>query len=603
METTSYLNTVAQPHFAADFDYFRIPAEKWPLFLARLHQLGLTTLNLTIPWQFHQPTPAHIDFNSSPRKNLPALLQLCGTLNFRCMLQPGPVTPHHGLLNRGLPHWLTAPPDLFDAAFRQAATGWLDALSGALVSHQWPAGPVIALALTFADDSPGAALSPHVSEVRWPIWLRKKYHSLDALNAAHHADYATFNAAPLPPAPSINSPLAADARAFLSEIRTDSAGEFVSRLRDAGWSVPLYPFAAGDAPLLRPTPAIAPQFPGSGIVILQQPIQVEPDPPDIAATPGWAADAPLRADGSPRRAFRHLRQRLQPPASGIELLDAMQDIDLKIDLPKGSRPQVFTLYFNGEIAENTDVAASRGKLKGPFVLEDVTGHVDRLLCLADPAAPLSPSVAACLQPLLALQQATLLACVRQAEALSAQLTGGQASPPAPGTPARRAAQGPTPATITEARRGLHQAEAALKKAMSALGGLETGFDSILQRGQPAETPQPDAPPVAVTAAAFEGPARDSLLRAAEVCAAIAAPLKTAASTLTAVDASSLTLAEYRQNFAAATHAAHNAQHALLPLLELMRLELASEQLPLVAWRVHQQVLHLSESLRWGVLRR
>ncbi len=604
METTNYLSAVTQPHFAAEFDYFRIPPEKWPLLLARLHQLGLTTLSLTVPWQLHQPTPGTVDFSSRPRQNLPALLRLCAALQFRCIVQPGPLTPHHGLLNRGLPHWLTAPPDIFDTAFRQAAAGWLDALSGALVSQQWPAGPVVALALTFADDSPGAPLSQHVTEVRWPIWLRKKYHGLEALNAAHRATYPTVNAVPLPPSPTPqdNSPLAADARAFLAEIRADSAGEVVDRLRQAGWTVPLYPFTTA-APPLHPVSALAANFPTNGIVILQQPIQVEPEPPDIAAAPAWATRAPLRPDGSPRRAFRHLRQRLQPAASGIELLDAAQDTPLKLDLPKGIRPQVFTLYFNGEIAENPRVSALRGKLKGPFLLEDDAGQIDRLLCLANPAAPLPPATAACLQRLLALQRETLLDCARQADALQSQLTGGGASPQTETAAPRRAPSTAAPATITEARRGLHQAEAALKKAVAALGGLESGFDSILQRGQPADTPQPGAPPAAVSAAAFEGPARDSLLRVAEVCAAVAAPLKTAASTLTAAAAPSLTLAEYRHNFEAATHAAHEARRALLPLLELLRLELFSEQLPLVAWRVHQQLLYLSELLRWGVLRR
>ncbi|GAB4448869.1 MAG: hypothetical protein Kow0031_31360 [Anaerolineae bacterium] len=603
MENTNHLNAANQPHFAAEFDYFRLPPEKWPLFLARLHQLGLTTLSLTVPWQLHQPTPTHVDFNSRPRHNLPALLRLCATLGFGCIVQPGPLAPHHGLLNRGLPHWLTAPPDIFDAAFRQALSGWLDALSGALAPLQHPAGPVMALALTFADDAPGAPLSQHVTEVRWPIWLRKKYHGLEALNAAHRADYPTVNAVPLPPhpAPKDDSPLAADARAFLAEIRNDSAGELVNRLRAAGWTVPLYPFTAA-APPLRPVSALATALPADGVVVLQQPIQAEPDPPDIAAAPAWATRAPLRADGSPRRAFRRLRQQLQPAANGIELLDAAQDTDLKLALPKGSRPQVFTLYFSGELAENTQVSASRGRLKGPFLLEDHAGEIDRLLCLNDPAAPLPPATAAYLQRLLALQRETLLACARQADALHLQLTGGAASPRTEtAAPSGRAA--PAPTTITEARRGLHQAEAALKKAMASLGGLESGFDSILQRGQPPEAPQPGAAPAAVSAAAFDGPARDSLLRAAEVCAAVATPLKTAASTLTAAAAPSLTLAEYRQNFESATHAAREARRALLPLLELLRLELASEQLPLVAWRVHQQLLHLTELLRWGVLRR
>ena len=621
METINYLSSLTLPHHTADFDYFRIPPEKWRLCLTRLHQTGINTLTLTIPWQFHQPAPNTLDLDSRPQKNLPALLKLCVALKFRCIVKSGPVATEHGLLNQGLPHWLTAPVDIFDTEFSKAVTIWLDAVSRGLSGYQWPDGPIVALSLDFGEGgSPNAPVSDRATEVRWPIWLRKRYHGIDALNTAYDSTYRTVNEVVFPQNLSeTNDNLpAADAREFLQELRQDTQRKFETLLRDAGWLLPIYPFDSGSLPPLQDyTADSAANFAAEAIVNWQQPIQVEPDPPDVGVAPGWADTAPIRADGSLRRSYYKLRHLTRPQwqhlanaeittftFDGGGLVTATQDTLLKIDLPKGSRPKAFTLYFTGEIRENTEVKAWRGKLKGNFLLEDASGQIDAILYLDDPTAPLANMPSGYLQQLLNIQRETLLHGAGQAAKLSDSLSvmpsdGGDIS----GTSSEKKSRPASPPrTITEARRGLQNAESALKKAMAAIGGLEIGFDSIINREQ-LETAEPSAPPVAISAVSFEGRARELLLETAEVCANVAARLKTAADTPAAAASTQMTLAEYQQDYDAAVQAAHSARAALLPIIARLRLDFAAEQLPLVAWRVHQQVVSLSETLRWGVLRR
>ena len=69
-----------------------------------------------------------------------------------------------------------------------------------------------------------------------------------------------------------------------------------------------------------------------------------------------------------------------------------------------------------------------------------------------------------------------------------------------------------------------------------------------------------------------------------------------------VETNGFTVEQYQQSYATAVSAAQSAQQTLLEIIAKLRLATVSGQLPLVAWRVHQQILGLEESLRRGVLR-
>jgi beta-galactosidase GanA len=140
----NYFETTPPPYFAADFDYFRIPRERWELLLTRLKQLGSTALLVNVPWGFHELEAGVVDLHgiSNPRRDLSGLLKLSQSLGLPCLLNLGPYLDR-GILGQGIPVWL--PNQRADAPFSAAVRRWAKTLSQTLVAEQWPAGPLVAL--------------------------------------------------------------------------------------------------------------------------------------------------------------------------------------------------------------------------------------------------------------------------------------------------------------------------------------------------------------------------------------------------------------------------------------------------------------------------
>ena len=63
-----------------------------------------------------------------------------------------------------------------------------------------------------------------------------------------------------------------------------------------------------------------------------------------------------------------------------------------------------------------------------------------------------------------------------------------------------------------------------------------------------------------------------------------------------------TVEQYQQSYTKAASTAQETRQSLLKIIARLRVEMASERLPLVAWRVHHQIQEIAENLRWGVLR-
>jgi hypothetical protein len=92
---------------AAQFDYFRIPADLWFRSLDRYRELGINTIDLRIPWNWHEIRDAEFDFDghTNPRRNLRGLLQLIAEKHLRLIVRPGPLIGDHWR-NAGYPAWL-----------------------------------------------------------------------------------------------------------------------------------------------------------------------------------------------------------------------------------------------------------------------------------------------------------------------------------------------------------------------------------------------------------------------------------------------------------------------------------------------------------------
>ena len=97
---------------SAAFFYYRIPSDRWESFLRRYREMGINTLDLYVPWNWHEPSEGRLDFDgrTNPRRNIKRVLDLAEKLGFKVILRPGPVILNewkHG----GYPEWLLERPE------------------------------------------------------------------------------------------------------------------------------------------------------------------------------------------------------------------------------------------------------------------------------------------------------------------------------------------------------------------------------------------------------------------------------------------------------------------------------------------------------------
>jgi hypothetical protein len=615
-----FFESAGSPLFAAEFDYFRLPPEKWTLMLARLHQMGINALDISLPWSFHEFEPGSLDLNGAthPRRNLQGLLRLCTAMNFVCLLNPGPYSDR-GVLGHGIPLWLSDQIDPPEASLHPAAEGWLKAVGQTLAPHQWPHGPVAAMALN-TQPPPGQPipLSKQLTEVRWRIWLRKQYQDIETLNAAYRGSYTSVNQVQFPASWATgDTPLDRDARAFLEHVRSDTQTRYRQNLQEGGWQGPIYEGPAPTGPDLPALPRLLPNELLAGPdklphpLVLRCPLEIDPDPADVGRQPAWAVGAPIGADGSPRPAFWRIRQTLWAhtvkdhhregslfwfESGSVTMLTCAGDAPLKVAVSAGSKALVYRLRLNGHLAADPALKVQRNRLTSSCLAADESNPTDLLLLTPAPAGPLTGSPLAYLAGLLAAQAQTLITAAALAAHLGQTFTP-TADAPAPASAPKAAPPGP----LADARRGLAQADAALRKAANAIGGLEAGFAAILDK--PAETmPQPAPVPAAIVWEIFEGQTRALLLETGTGCAALGPPLTAAAAELEAVvnTPGGFSLNQYQQAHQAAAASAQTARTALLALIDSWRHALNTPEFPLLLWRVHNQLQDLAQTLRWGI---
>lgn len=623
----TYFESTKTPIFAAEFDYFRLPRPKWELMLLRLYQLGANALMLNVPWGFHEPEPGLFDLTGATggRRDLTGLLALSQALGLPCLLRIGPYLAGSGVLGDGLPAWLLKEPGALDEQLPGAIQRWYQALGQALTSQQWPDGPIIALQINSGATRP-PRLSSQLTEVKWPIWLRKRYQGIEAINAAYGSHYRSVSEVTFPESwAKAGTPLEQDAQAFLTEMNESVVADYTQVLVQTGWHIPIQ---VGEGNSAWPTVQNCTLSTGSGvqalaalklpvkkkvIVRLTEPVEIDAAPVDVSAGPGRAAGAPIRFDGSVRRSFWQIRPALWSRTGTGWAVEADQAVvaagrnlfvtnageaDLKVDTVAGPKTRLYRLRLTGEVVADDNLKVVRKKLTGRYQVEDTVSQIDGVLLLEDTGV-FNGFLATYLKTLLNTQLQALGQAAMLAETLGQNLSLPAGPSPTPDKPAQPPAQ--TSYILSEARRGLREADAALRRAMASIGGLEGGFATIL--GQP-ETQNPtSAPaPVAITPAAFEGQAQDTLVELGATCREVAEGLRLAIQKLQPRLDSALTLVAYQEGYQQAAGAAQAARAALLPPLAALRLDLASEQLPLVVWRVHDQVQAVVEGLRWGVLR-
>lgn len=132
------LHVDGRPYFphAALFPYYRIPRDLWESSLDRYRTLGINTIELVIPWSWHQPAPQEPDFDgrSHPRRDLRALLRMMAERGFRLAVRLGAAVDRD-LRAGGLPDWAAgSTPTARPSA--GAFDTWLDAVARELAPWQ-----------------------------------------------------------------------------------------------------------------------------------------------------------------------------------------------------------------------------------------------------------------------------------------------------------------------------------------------------------------------------------------------------------------------------------------------------------------------------------
>jgi hypothetical protein len=97
---------------SATFFYYRIPRDQWQALLRIYRAAGINTIDLYIPWNWHEPKEGEFDFDghSNPRRDLRALLAIIANEGFKLIARPGPEILNewrHG----GYPGWLLERPE------------------------------------------------------------------------------------------------------------------------------------------------------------------------------------------------------------------------------------------------------------------------------------------------------------------------------------------------------------------------------------------------------------------------------------------------------------------------------------------------------------
>jgi len=174
------LRVDGEPFFihSAAFFYYRIPRDFWGILLDRYRALGINTIDIYIPWNWHEPVEGTLDFDgrTNPRRDLRALLKLIAEKNLKLIARPGPLIMNEWRWG-GYPGWLLNRPeyaasnpmddiDLLEGRYPPLATlntrdadaaakGWLDNPMHMAATRKW----LEAVAQELAPYVPGKAVN------------------------------------------------------------------------------------------------------------------------------------------------------------------------------------------------------------------------------------------------------------------------------------------------------------------------------------------------------------------------------------------------------------------------------------------------------------
>ena len=556
--------------------YFRMQRPLWALMLTRARQLGARRVYTPIPWSVHEIEDGRFDLTgiTQPKRDLIGFVTLCGAMGVELALDltPGP-TAGANLLHHGIPGWLLrqypevrakdaagqmlSTPSFEHPTYLKFVTRWFEQVGQALKDRQAPGGPITGAQVSFDLPPDYVDFNDQISNVQWPIWLRKRYAEggIEAINQAYGPPAPYRSVSQISLAEGLDSPAFQQDRAdFLTEARVRLVDTYAALLQDAGW----LPFEA-----IEP-PAHAFQVPDDAI--------------DVGASFQWAMEAPVQADGSLRYQFwAHKAQALaaieaeQLPPDGQLIAAEAEPVTLPASI------HCYRLCTNGRLDVQPLEAKEETAILRPMTI-DSQGETDFYVTLSSPDTPLTGFLEDYLGALLAGQEQA----VRRGAHLAEQLATALEPRPQPEPPT-------TQAPMTEAQQSLEEASLALRRAAASIGALEEAFSTALSKPQPVA----ESPLLLSLDGSQLGPVR-------EACQAAAAQLTAAAQS---APTDPLTAALYQSRYQVLTGVTEDVVTLLDTQLRWLREGLSLGELNASARRAHHLIENVLYTLTSGVLRR
>ncbi|NWZ67334.1 BGAL galactosidase, partial [Acrocephalus arundinaceus] len=116
-------------YISGSIHYARVPRPAWRDRLLKMYMSGLSTVQVYVPWNYHETLPRVYDFTGN--RDVEAFLDLTAELGLLVILRPGPYICAEWEMG-GLPAWLLWKPDISlrtsDPAYLAAVDSWLHVL-------------------------------------------------------------------------------------------------------------------------------------------------------------------------------------------------------------------------------------------------------------------------------------------------------------------------------------------------------------------------------------------------------------------------------------------------------------------------------------------
>ncbi|XP_064290889.1 beta-galactosidase-1-like protein [Passer domesticus] len=116
-------------YISGSIHYARVPRPAWRDRLLKMYMSGLSTVQVYVPWNYHETLPGVYDFSGN--RDVEAFLDLTAELGLLVILRPGPYICAEWEMG-GLPAWLLWKPDIIlrtsNPAYLAAVDSWLHVL-------------------------------------------------------------------------------------------------------------------------------------------------------------------------------------------------------------------------------------------------------------------------------------------------------------------------------------------------------------------------------------------------------------------------------------------------------------------------------------------